>query len=224
MEQVIEEQQQHPKVTLRQDAEQMFRGLWASVFYSGLVTEKRIVITSSVRREGASTIACGLALAGSHRVVGERVALVDFNLRAPSLHQALGVKGEPGIAGIFSDGLDATDIVQHVNDGLDLYPAGRTNDRILPVLRSGRIGEFLDLLSENYDHVLVDVAPVCPYPDARVLVGSLKEVLLVVKSGRTPKQAVSLARERLDTAGANVVGLVLNQRSFAIPGFLYSRL
>lgn len=223
MEQAIEERPA-AKVTLRHDAEQMFRELWASVFYSGRTADKRVVVSSSVRREGASTIACGLALAGSHRAVGERVALVDFNLRAPSLHDTLGVKGQPGIAGIFSDGLDATDIAQHVNDGLDLYPAGRTNDRILPVLRSGKIGEFLDLLSENYDHVLVDVAPVCLYPDVRVLVSSLKEVLLVVKSGHTPRQAVALAKERLDTAGAKVIGLVLNQRSFSIPSFLYNRL
>ncbi|MCD4823925.1 MAG: CpsD/CapB family tyrosine-protein kinase [Phycisphaerae bacterium] len=204
-------------------AEELYRGMWASLFYSGKVTGKVALVCSTARGEGASTTACGLALSGSGISGGSRVALVDFNLRSSSLHTLLGLRQSPGLAEAIINGQDMATVAQPVNEGLDVYTAGSVGHKSLNVLRSDAVETFFNTLIEQYDYVLVDVAPANHYPDAQVLAGILKEVVLVVQSDQTPREAIAQAKKRIESGGGKVVGLVLNKRTFPIPNFLYRR-
>jgi len=224
-EQTTEQTQQSPAVSasLKGKAEDIFRGLWASLFYSGRVGGKTVLTCSADRREGASTIACGLALAGSDPEGASRVALVDLNLRHPAVHKLLGLKEGPGVAEIVLEGNDPASAAQSVSGGLDVYTCGNAAGRSLAVLRNPRLAEFLAQLVERYDYVLIDAAPANPFPDAQVLAGIVKDVLLVARTEQTPREAVALAKKRLESGGARIAGVVLNLRTYPIPRFLYRR-
>lgn len=202
-------------------ASEMFHGMWASIFYSGRTTGKTVLLTSAARREGVSTIACGLALTDTDVEGGPRVALVDFNLRNPAIHRMLGLREGPGLVEALADGLSPAEAAQKINRNLDVFTVGAIGSRSLEVLRSDAVEKFFAQLDELYDQVLVDSAAANHYPDAQVLAGVLKEVVLVVHSDLTPREAVAQAKKRIEAGGGRVVGLVLNMRTFPIPNFLY---
>ncbi len=212
------------RVSLRSgQTEEVFRRLWASLFYSGRAVGKSVMVCSADEGEGASTMACGLALAGSTPAGAARVALVDFNLRSPSVHRLLRVRQNPGVCEVLAGTLAAEAAAQRVNTSLDVYAVGQPAGQLPSVLRSDKLSGFLSTLADGYDHVLVDVAAVNHYPDAQVLASAVKDAVLVAHTDRTPREAVGQAKRRLETCGGRVVGLVLNMRTYPIPGFLYRR-
>jgi Mrp family chromosome partitioning ATPase len=204
-------------------AGEIYRGLWAAVFYAGRTEGKSLLVCSADRKEGATRTACGLALAGSESAA-ERIALVDFNLRQPRIHRLLDLPPSPGVAEVLASGTEAGEAARRVNDALDAFCVGRPDGKLLDVLRREAVTRFLDELSRRYDRVIVDAAPVNAFPDARILAGAGTEALLLARAAQTPREAVAQAVKGLRAAGAAVVGLVLNMRTYPIPRFLYRRL
>jgi len=211
------------KAQLDGKAEDIFRGMWASLFYSGRVTSKAVMLASAARGEGATTTACALALSGSGPAGGAKVALVDFNLRQPAVHKTLSLPQGPGLTEVLLGGQDIDSVARRVNDNLVVFTVGAIEKKSLGLLRSDAVRKFFDQLVEKYDHVLVDAAAVNHYPDAQVLAGVLKEVVLVVHSDITPREAVGQAKKRIVAGGGKLVGLVMNMRTYPIPNFLYNR-
>ena len=211
------------KAELKKNAHEVMNSLWASLFHSGRTGCKNVLICSADRREGSSTIAAGLALAGTTACSIARVALVDFNLRAPALHEILGISQGPGVGEILLDNADPAAVAQKVNDSLDVFTIGNAQGRALDILRSEKLPKFLESLSSQYQYVLVDMAAVNQFPDAQVLAGTFRDVLLVVYTQQTPREAVAQAKKQLESAGARIAGMVLNQRTYPIPKFLYQR-
>jgi len=210
------------EAAIKPKAKESFNALWASLFLSGRASGKAVLICSAGRRAGASTVACGLALAGS-RPGGARVALVDMDMQNPSLHEMLGVRCGPGVAEIASAGLAPESVVQRINAGLDLYAAGEVDSRGPEVLGKDGIADFLKVIGRAYDYVLADTAAVNDFPDAAAVAATVKEVVLVAHTEQTPREAVARAKRRLESRGAKVIGLVLNMRAYPIPWFLRRR-
>ncbi len=224
MAETVQTPQEQPRAELTGQAEEIFRTMWASLFYSGRQVGKSLLVCSANRSEGASTVVCGLGIAGSGPTGAARVAMVDFNLREPALHRMVGAKAAPGVAEIIADGLAPESAAQRINVGLDIYAAGNVDGRTLDVLRNGRLGEFIATLSDGYDHVLVDAAAVNRFPDAQVLASVVGDIVLVAHSQRTAREAVAQARRSLEAGGGRIAGVVLNMRTYPIPKFLYRRL
>jgi len=214
---------QASSAALSDKAADAFRGLWASLFYSGRLSGNIVLVCSSDRREGASTVACGLALAGGDPAGAARVALVDLNLRNPILHELLALKPSPGLVEAVLDGRPIGSVAQRVSAGLDVYPCGQVDGRSLEILRRKETVQALQTLGEQYDAVLVDAAPANHYPDAQVLAAAVKNVVLVARTEQTPREAVALAKKRLESGGGQIAGIVLNLRAYPIPRFLYRR-
>jgi Mrp family chromosome partitioning ATPase len=211
------------RAILAPKAQEAFGSLWASLFYSGRNIGKSILICSADRGEGASTVACGLALAGSQAGGAARVALVDFNLRHPSLHRMLGANAGPGICQVLAGQLAPEAAAQRINTALDFYAAGEPAQGGGEPLRGPAMAEFLGMLAGGYDHVLVDAPAVNRFPDAGVLAAIIKDTVLVAHAERTPREAVVAAKKHLEAAQAHLAGVVLNQRTYPIPSFLYRR-
>jgi len=222
MEQTTQPIEQEPKVKLYPPADEVFRGVWTSLFYAGRGMGKISMVCGGDRLEGASTVACGLALAGSEGALA-RIALVDMNLRFPAVHHVLGLDQSPGVGEVLFDGLDIASAANSVNPALDVFTIGTATGKILDVLRGRGMAQFLDKLSAQYDYVLADVAAANAYPDAQALVAAIPQVILVAHAGQTPREAVAQAKKRLEAAGGKILGLVLNMRTYPIPRFLYRR-
>jgi len=211
------------RASLSKRSAEIFRDIWASLFYSGQASSKGIVLTSSSRGEGVTTMACGLAISGSGPDAGAKVALVDFNLRSPEVHKLMGLNQSPGVTETLLDGQDIASVVQTVNENLHVITAGSVAGRSLELLKSDALKSFFERLLNDYDYVIVDSAPANAFPDARILSGVLKDAALVIKSDAIPREAVAQAKKRIESGGGKVVGVVLNMRTFPIPNFLYRR-
>lgn len=199
--------------------------LWVSVFIKPAnESPKTVVITSAERGEGATEIAAALGLAGSASQEGSRVVVADFNLRDPDLAGRLGARSRPGLFELIRGTAKLDDALVRVTGDLSVLPAGEPSESPMSALRHERVRAILAELSSRFDHTILDAPAVNQYPDASILAGMTDGVVLVAGSARTPRETVAEARRRIEHAGGKVIGVVLNRRSFPIPGFLYRRL
>lgn len=221
---------------LAPQAEDIFRGLWTSLFYASQSPPKSVLVCSSNPGDGATTIACGLALAGSSnsggvaaessdtvRSVG-RVVLVDFNLRTPAVSSVLNIANGMGVSDVLMGRKDLGEALQHVGPGhLDVLTAGGECGEVLEILRADRVRGVMEELQRRYNYVIVDAAPVNQYPDAQVLAEVIESVVLVAHCRKTPREALLQAKKRLQIGGGKVAGVVLNMRTYPVPKFVYRR-
>ncbi len=223
-------------------AEEIFRGLWASVFFAPPEPPTSVLVCSASRGEGATTVACALALAGAGTMAAtpagdldleggpgspsgkDRVVLVDFNLRNPCVHEMLGLADADGVSDVLSGKSQLSDVLRHVGAGkLDVLTVGTQRDKLIEILRADRVGEFLTDLQRHYGHVIIDAAPPNLFPDSQVLAGVVNAVVLVAHSQQTAQESLVAAKRALEAGGGNVLGVVLNMRTFPIPKFVYRR-
>ena len=156
-----------------------------------------LLITSAGAREGKSTVVANLAV--TFAAAGQRVVLVDADLRGPSLHTFFDCSEEYGLAELLRDGhpdlqraLQETDI-----DNLRLITGGQPPLDPTLLLTSPRLEALLQVLKEESDWVLLDSPPVLLTPDATILAGLVDGTVLVVCPGRTTQEMVVKAKKRL---------------------------
>ncbi len=168
-------------------------------------------VTSPVVRDGKTTTAINLvgALAQDWKA---RVLLVDADLRAPSVAQQLVLRG-PDVLGLadalLDPGIDLDRLVRPCTPfNFSVLTAGRSADAPYELLKSPRFGELLAEARRSYDFIILDVPPVVPIPDCRVLSKWVDGYLVVVRAHRSPRK---LLEETLNVlAPEKIVGLVFN--------------
>ena len=186
-----------------------FRSLRTSVRFLEVDQPLRtIVITSPSAGEGKSTVAINLAVAVAE--AGERVILVDADLRRGRLADLFGVASEPGLTSVIIGKTPAAEALQPIGTRLALLPSGTYPPNPSELLGSTRAADAFDYLRAHADVVVIDAPPILPVSDAVVLSTQVDGVILVAKSGRTKHEAAAEAQRRLEVIGANVVGCVFN--------------
>lgn len=203
----------------RQDAEhgaaEAFRALRASIASSGPVASPRVVVLTSARGgEGKSLSSANLAISLANQ--GERVLLVDADLREGALYRLLGGAASPGLADVLGGEMNLTAALQHVdleNPGgasLAFLSSGSHNRNPSALLSPETLGKFLDEARTLYDRIIVD-APAAHRVADGALVGALADaVLLVVRSGVTDKRLLHQTVTRLQRMQVPVSGIILN--------------
>lgn len=166
-----------------------------------------IAVTSPSASEGKTTTVVNLAVALAQS--GERVVLVDADLRRPSIATTLGLEGAVGLTNVVTRGAVLADALQEWGS-LSVLPAGQLPPNPSEIVGSQSMGALLDELRAMYDVVVVDAPPVLAVTDAVVLATQVDGVLLVVRAGSTQRGLAIEARRRLDGVGGSVVGCVLN--------------
>jgi len=170
-----------------------------------------VVVTSALGGEGKTTTA--LDLARSTAEAGERVLLVEADLRRPTLGTALGLASGPGLSDVLAGQVEVAAAVRPGGvDGLSVLPAGSVPPNPAELLSSPRMADVVAALRSGFDRVLLDATPLLPVTDAVVCAGLADGVLLVVRWGRTSRDEVSEAVTMLEQVHAPVLGSVLNGR------------
>jgi capsular exopolysaccharide synthesis family protein len=185
-----------------------------------------MLVTSASRAEGKTTVAACLALTLA-REAGQAVLLVDFDLRSPSLHRALGLPhSSRGLAQMleqrsFEERLVRATAAPH----LSFLPAGKSERPASAVITHESVEWFLHEARGRYPLVVVDSAPNLAVPDSLVLGRICDAVVFVVKAGQTVRKAaeygVRLQREARD----NLLGVLMNDASEILPyyyGYRYN--
>jgi tyrosine-protein kinase Etk/Wzc len=187
---------------------------------------KVLLVTSATMQEGKSTTIANLAITFAQQ--GKRILLLECNLRRPSLYRLLGLEKGPGISDILIEKAEWQNCLKNVTDlalgefgleeiltmpGLDnfnIITYGQTPPNPAELLSSSRMDELINDVRDHFDYVLIDAPPLLPVADSMVLSTKVDGVALVYKAGSVPRSSIKLAKERLETVQANILGVVLN--------------
>jgi polysaccharide biosynthesis transport protein len=167
-----------------------------------------LVVTSSIPGEGKSTTAANLALAIAQG--GSRVALVDGDMRRPTVAKNFGLVGEVGLTSVLIGKATVDDVVQSSSDGLDVITSGPIPPNPSELLGTQHMHDLLKELAARYDRVIIDTPPLLPVTDAAVMARQADGAVLVVRVGKTSREQVARAAEALRSVGAKLLGGVLS--------------
>ncbi|MCG2591077.1 GumC family protein [Rhodohalobacter sulfatireducens] len=168
-----------------------------------------ILVTSSRKAEGKSTISVNLAVAFAES--GKKVLLVDADLRRPNLNRLVGEDRAPGIAELFYDKATEEDAIRSTAaPGVDIITSGQKIPNPSAVLHSKKMVEFINELKNEYDHIIIDSPPYGVITDAAPLIQHAADgILLVAQFGETQVNELNHTVENLQQIRADVLGSVL---------------
>lgn len=186
-----------------------FRSLRTNLQFLNLDAGPRIfVISSAAPGEGKSTTTANLAITLAE--TGARVALVDGDLRLPRVADYLGIEGGVGLTDVLIGRVDVADALQKWG-ATDLYvlPSGQIPPNPSELLGSAAMDQVLASLGEYFDYVLIDAPPLLLVTDAAVVGSKTRGVIIAAASGKTKKHELSGALRALETAGVQMLGVVV---------------
>lgn len=172
---------------------------------------KRLVITSTTRNEGKSTTS--LALAINFAQMGQRVLLIDGDMRNPTIHKLLGIPNDFGLSNLLSsDNRGDKMITPTVVPNLSVLTAGPIPPNPVDLLTGPKLLLLLNITAAlGIDYVIVDAPPMLGLADSVVLGNQLQNILYVVQASSTRKTQIKNALRRLRQAGLVPRGVVLTQ-------------
>jgi capsular exopolysaccharide synthesis family protein len=187
------------------------RGIRTNVLFSTADSgPKTLVVTSTGPGEGKSLMSANIAL--SLAASGQRVLLIDADMRRPKTHELFGIGCEPGLSNVLVGNAKASDAVRRASSAnLWLLPAGKQSPNPAELLGSRRFIDFSASLQNHFDWIIMDTPPVMAVTDAAVLAHSAHGVVFVIGAEMTSKGAAKAALEQLDAAKATYVGSILNR-------------
>lgn len=175
-----------------------------------------VLVTSSVDGEGKSTTAANLGLAVSG--LGERVLVVDADLRRPTIAELFGVEGAVGLTDVLIGRASVDEALQSVGDtSLMVLPAGTRPPNPNELLNSRRMTDLMADLSQRFDFIVIDSPPLLPVSDAVILAPHAGGVLVVCGVGRARRADVVGALTALQQVEARVIGVVMTMVPFRGP-------
>ncbi|GBD96005.1 MAG TPA: polysaccharide biosynthesis tyrosine autokinase [Nitrospirae bacterium] len=191
-------------------------------------SKKTILLTSAGPEEGKTTLMTNLGLAVAQ--TGAKTLLVSSDLRRPVIARTFGTKKKPGLTELISGSVSLEDALRNISDfilgdmGLDEItkkPPGIENIWILPsgdlpvnpaeILESKMWTDLMEELKERFDIIFFDSPPVLPVTDASLLASRVDSVVLCYEIGRISRNALLRAKIQLESVGADISGVVLNQ-------------
>jgi succinoglycan biosynthesis transport protein ExoP len=194
-----------------------FRAALVSILFSG-ADQKRprvMVVTSGSPSEGKSTTVSNLGIAISE--VNHRVLLIDADMRRPRLHHIFKLNNDKGLSDLLvseqpSSVLRTEGFIQNTGlPNLHVMTSGPTASGATSLLYSPRTVDLLNQLREEYEIILIDTPPMLQIPDARVMGRLVDGVILVVRAGKTTREAAFASRQRFAEDGTEILGTILNQ-------------
>lgn len=180
---------------------------------------KIIEITSSTQNEGKSVTAINLAIALAKN--GEKVILIDCDLRLSTVARKLKIKQKPGLTNLLFGLNSALDVISHHPSGIDVIPAGDLPPNPSEILGSARMNTVLEFMKGHYDYVILDAPPVGIVTDAAVLASQASGIVLVVRQGVARYENIDDAIHKLKIANGNILGFVLTDASVEKRGYSY---
>ena len=171
-----------------------------------------IGVTSTMRREGTTTIAVNLALAAAKASAGP-ILLVDANTDSPAVGSALRLTPREGLINVLSDGRDPfACIVETPVTNLSVLLPGQRSKSLEPAWDLGSINEMIDGFKHVFPLILFDLPLANELTCCFALASRLDGVLLVVEAERVPRQKALRAKRGLDQAKVNILGAVYNKQ------------
>ena len=170
-----------------------------------------IGITSAVRGEGKSTTAINLAYVLAEN--GDKVLLIDADLRLPSIAKRLEIKNATGLTDVLMDSEKQSISVfkSKVSENLSILPSGTLPPNPSELIGSHRMESLLKSLKNNFDYIIVDLPPVDIVSDALAISPCITGMIVVVRENYTTKRDLNTCMRQLEFSHVNILGTVINQ-------------
>src|SRR6267143_1412478 len=202
-----------------------FRALRTSILLSQADHPPQVIlVTSALPKEGKTTAAANLAVTLAQ--LGDSTVIIDADLRKPGIRRLLDLGGgkyaglSSYLAGVSS--LDLVCVPHPTIPNLVAIPTGPIPPNPADLLSSYKLADGIAELRTKFKFIVIDSPPVMAATDAVILSVQADGVLLVVRSGETPKEAFTRTRELLSSVKCRILGVVLNAVDSAAPDYYYS--
>lgn len=191
----------------RSAAAEAYQSLRTNIEFSSLGSDlKSLLVTCPDTETTKSDALANLAVVMAE--AGDRVIVVDGDLRRPLQHEIFGIRGDAGLTNWLQKGGEPALADTHVPH-LRILAAGPLPPNPVALLSHKRLAELLQTLASEADYVLVDAPPVLAVTDAALWASQVDGTLLAVTAGRTKREQAQRAKEVLEKVQTNIVGAVL---------------
>lgn len=196
----------------RSDALEEYRVIRSNIqFLDNERGARSLVVTAPESGAGSTTTAVNLAVSMTLR--GDRVLLIDANLRKPMLHNMLRVSNHSGLTTVLAGRVDLDKAIQQTGiGGLHVLACGPVHPYMDELLGSAEMDILLAEAKQRYDSVLLDCPAVLSATDTALLANRADSVILVIEGGKTSKETAVKAQRMLARANAELLGVVLNHK------------
>lgn len=183
---------------------------------------RSLLITSSTEGEGKSTIASNLAI--SIAQAGNKVLLVDADIRLPSLHFALGDENKFGLSNLLRGQKSLSECVAPTFiKNLSLIYSGPLPANPAELLEHERMGKLIEKMVENFDLVILDSPPLTSVADSAILSNLVDGIYLVIYAGKTSRKVIRYSIDILKGVNAPILGTILNNFNFMSHYYYYKK-
>lgn len=198
-----------------------YRALRTSLLLSSAGTPpKTILVTSGQASEGKSTTALNTAI--SLAQLGSKVIIIDCDLRKPTIHRHVNISAALGVTTFLSSRHEVDPLIQNLQiPNLSVIPSGPIPPNPAELLGSKRMKELLKVLSERYDHIIIDSPPIFNVTDPIILSTLVDGTILVAHGGKSTRDALQRSRHELLSVRAKIFGVVLNNVDLKKEGYDY---
>lgn len=178
--------------------------------------------TSTIPGEGKSFISTNLAL--TFAAHGERVVIIDCDLRKPNVHKSFRIENLKGVIDICAGTATIEDVVvKGIHPNIDVIPAGGRAKNPTQILNSKGFEVMMSDLRKRYDRIFVDTPPLAAVTDALIILPLVDGSIFTIYFNRVRRKAAQFAARRLLEANVPCFGAVLNGLNLAVSGYYYAQ-
>lgn len=183
---------------------------------------KCILTTSTIPGEGKSFVTTNMAM--TFAAHGEKVAIVDCDLRKPNIHKTLQIENTSGVIDIVADTATIDDVINsEVAPNIDVITTGGRAKNPTQVLNSRRFEQMINELRKRYDRVFIDTPPLAAVSDAMIILPLVDGSLFSIFFNKVRRKAAQFAAKKLNESNVPVFGAVLNGLNLAVSGYYYAQ-
>jgi len=192
-----------------------YRSLKTSFIFSSTESNsKSIALTSALPKEGKTTTSSNLAVVLAQ--ANKKVLLLDADLRKPEQHKIFQRKDQAGLSTYLTSGLEISELIKQTPiPNLFLINAGPIPTNPAELLESEKMSDLMKCLRQTFEYILIDTPPMLAVSDALVLGPNIDGMLMIVRGEKTSKDAMKLAKEKLDQAHITTLGVIINNMKYS---------
>lgn len=181
---------------------------------------RTMVVTSPSPQEGKTTTAANLAIALAE--TGNKVLIVDTDLRRPRLHKSFGVPNQVGVSSVIVGDVPVDQAIKASEvPNLDVLTCGPVPPNPAELLHTEKFQRLIEHLKTRYDRIIFDSPPTSAVTDPAVIGNVVDGVILVVKGGKTTRDAANHAKRQLASANVRILGVIVNEIDFSSSSYGY---
>jgi capsular exopolysaccharide synthesis family protein len=184
--------------------------------------DKVLLMVSTLSREGTTSIVANIGRQLALKP-NSKILLIDANMRNPRLHSMFKLSNNRGLAEILRSEDHAKELTYTVERALDVITAGHTASDFDWQSYQAKFQQLLIEARKKYSNIILDCSHLKDFNDASIIAENCDDIILVISEARVRKEVIKASLVSLERKKAYLAGAIFNNRTFAIPDFLYPR-